>query len=127
MPIDYKKYPKDWKEIRLKILTRAKDRCELCHVRNHALGARDKNGEWHDEDDIHSMNASLGEELFGDLPKMIRIVLTVAHLDHDISNNAVSNLRALCQRCHLAHDRMENLGNARNTRLQKQQQPEFEF
>jgi len=35
-------------------------------------------------------------------------VLTVAHLDHDISNNELSNLRALCQRCHLDYDREDN-------------------
>jgi 5-methylcytosine-specific restriction endonuclease McrA len=32
------------------------------------------------------------------------VFLTTAHLDHDPTNNAETNLRALCQRCHLAHD-----------------------
>ena len=32
------------------------------------------------------------------------VVLTVAHLDHDPANNERSNLRAMCQRCHLAYD-----------------------
>lgn len=127
MPCDYSKYPKNWKEIRLKILVRAKNRCEICGVRNHALGARDKNGEWHDEDDIHSSNAQVGEELFGDFPNMIRIVLTVAHWDHDLSNNDPSNLKACCQKCHLDHDREQNTESARATRLQKRQQPEFDF
>lgn len=32
------------------------------------------------------------------------IVLTVAHLDHDPRNCDPSNLKALCQRCHLRYD-----------------------
>ena len=32
------------------------------------------------------------------------IVLTIAHLDHDIKNNDPKILRALCQRCHLRYD-----------------------
>ena len=32
------------------------------------------------------------------------VVLTVAHLDHDPGNCAEDNLRAMCQRCHLAYD-----------------------
>jgi hypothetical protein len=37
------------------------------------------------------------------------IVLTVAHLDQDKGNNRFSNLAALCQRCHLNHDRSRNI------------------
>lgn len=33
-----------------------------------------------------------------------RVVLTVAHLDHDPTNNDPANLRALCQRCHNRYD-----------------------
>ncbi|MDO7873985.1 hypothetical protein Q5H93_04505 [Hymenobacter sp. ASUV-10] len=38
-------------------------------------------------------------------PKPWRIVLTIAHLDHGLINHSDSNLAALCQRCHLNHDR----------------------
>jgi hypothetical protein len=36
----------------------------------------------------------------------IRIILTIAHLDHDPENWDVSDdrLAALCQKCHLTHD-----------------------
>lgn len=48
------------------------------------------------------------------------VVLTVAHLDHDPANNGESgnrpNLKALCQRCHLNHDRATHLRNAHKTR-----------
>jgi len=38
-----------------------------------------------------------------------RVVLATAHLDHNPRNNRRRNLRALCQRCHLIHDRPRHL------------------
>ena len=49
-----------------------------------------------------------------------RVVLTVAHLDHQPENNGPENLRVLCQRCHLAHDREHHARNAAETRRKKQ-------
>ena len=37
MPIDYKKYPKDWKQIRERILKRANNKCECCGIENHIV------------------------------------------------------------------------------------------
>lgn len=48
-----------------------------------------------------------------------RVVLTIAHLDHDPTNNDPANLRAWCQRCHLRYDRHEHAKNARATRDRK--------
>lgn len=48
-----------------------------------------------------------------------KVMLTVAHLDHDLANNNEDNLRALCQRCHLAHDLKHHMANAAATRRQK--------
>ena len=36
--------------------------------------------------------------------KRIVIVLTIAHLNHDIADNREDNLKALCQRCHNVMD-----------------------
>ncbi len=44
------------------------------------------------------------------------IVLTVAHLDHTPENCAESNLRAMCQRHHLAYDHHHHRKNAQATR-----------
>ena len=38
-----------------------------------------------------------------------RVVLAAAHLDSNPSNNRLANLRALCQRCHMLHDRAHHL------------------
>jgi 5-methylcytosine-specific restriction endonuclease McrA len=54
-------------------------------------------------------SVQIGDDYVGEVDrsgnaKIIKIVLTVAHLDHDIENNNYTNLRALCQRCHNRHD-----------------------
>lgn len=119
--IDYTKYPKNWlNEIRPHILERAQNKCEWCGVDNYAVGARDKHGVWHDEVAIHAMSAGVGDDLFGDFPDMIKIVLTIAHIDNpDPMDCRHENLAALCQRCHLNHDRAHHLSNAKVTRWQK--------
>jgi hypothetical protein len=37
--------------------------------------------------------------------RQTRVVLAAAHLDNDPANNRLANLRGLCQRCHMLHDR----------------------
>ena len=48
--------------------------------------------------------------------RIIKIVLTIAHLDHTPENCADENLQALCQRCHLRLDAEHHAQTARNTR-----------
>ena len=45
-----------------------------------------------------------------------KVVLSAAHLNHTPGDNRATNLKALCQRCHLQHDRADNLRRARLTR-----------
>jgi hypothetical protein len=129
MPIDYSKYPPNWKtEIRPRILERADNCCEWCKVPNGEDIVRDNLGRWHrlgDYIDAHSdySRYALDEEYPGwdnqpDGLKPIKIVLTVAHLDHDEENHNVQDdrLAALCQRCHLKYDAPEK---ARRRRLKK--------
>ena len=115
-------YPPDWKAISKRIrFERAGNKCEWCGVANYAYGARDKNGEWHNESSIHLMNSDNGRELFGDeFPDMIKIVLTVAHHpDPDPMNCAEDNLHALCQKCHNKLDAPMRAKNAKRTRANK--------
>lgn len=126
MPIDYKKYDPDWKSIRGRILDRACNRCEQCGLHNYAVGYRDKKGRFIPNSGTFSCDASGRGKRSNGKPlsyseakafadqynesneyknKYIVIVLTIAHLDHDIKNNADNNLKALCQRCHLRYDR----------------------
>lgn len=112
-PSDRHRYPKDWKLIRKRILERAGHRCEFCSIENGAIGRRRRDGTFERFEGMEAAVASL------EGVRLTRIVLTVAHLDHTPENNAESNLRALCQRCHLAHDAAEHLRNARDTRRRK--------
>lgn len=92
MPIDYRRYPSDWQAIRARILARAGNACEWCGAANYQP---------------HPLTGS-------------RVVLTIAHIDHDVENNADENLAALCQRCHLRHDAQEHARHAAETRRRKE-------
>ena len=54
-----------------------------------------------------------------------RVVLTVAHLDHNPQNCSLSNLRAMCQRCHLRYDSPHHRKNAAATRRKKKRNVEL--
>jgi 5-methylcytosine-specific restriction endonuclease McrA len=99
-----KEYPPNWKELRSATLKRANYQCERCGVKDRAEGARDRHGVWHDEADIHSLNSDVGFSLFGDFPKIIRIVLTSHHTCRDKGCDNLSHLESLCQKCHLTEE-----------------------
>src|SRR5690554_4684492 len=81
------RYPKNWKEIRERIRERADDKCEKCGLPNHSY-----------------VNRFTRELCLSDEDDVIRIVCTVAHLDHTPENCDESNLRFLCQKCHNQYD-----------------------
>jgi len=109
-------YPENWPEIRERIRARAGDKCEECGVKNHAIGARDEDGGWWDKEAI----GSLHEMLFDEFPKMIMIVCTVAHLDHNPENCEDENLRFWCQRCHNRYDAPHRAETRRRNRNKNQ-------
>jgi len=93
MPINYKDYPENWKEISKYIrFVRAKNKCEFCGAENYKP---------------HPVTGS-------------KVVLTVAHLDHIKKNVNPDNLKALCQRCHLNYDRKRHRLNRWNNRNKNQ-------
>lgn len=109
-PENKKLYPKNWKEIRKDILKRANNKCEFCGVENYSEGYRNEQGEF-----IESVGMQQeADELDGE--KIIRIILTIAHLDHNPQNNDYGNLRALCQKCHLNYDKEHHKESRRKTR-----------
>ena len=102
MPIDYKEYHPKWHLISHLIRkVRAKNKCEWCGVLNGSYRFRPTS-----PDDF----------------KKVKIVLTVAHLDHDKNNNRFSNLAALCQRCHLNYDRKRHVENRKYGRKWRKNQ-----
>lgn len=98
-------YPPEWPQISLAIRTeRAQGRCECtgwCGATPHEEGRCEAlNGH------PHPLTGS-------------RVVLTVAHLDHNPANCDPSNLAAACQRCHLAYDAEQHRAQAARTRAAK--------
>jgi hypothetical protein len=103
-PCQKARYPKDWRAISLSVRERAGWRCEGSP--GFYPDCRAAHGE------PHPLTGS-------------KVVLTVAHLDHAPENNNPSNLRAMCQRCHLTYDAKEHGKNARVTRFLKMGQPDL--
>lgn len=112
-PENYHLYPggspwsKEWGELRERILDRDEHRCKFCRAPNHELVFRDPDGRWEIASDL------------GEIGDAVKIVLTIAHLDHDPSHNGDANLAALCQRCHNRHDAPHRRANAARTRAAK--------
>ena len=120
-------YPIDWTQLSALVrFERAKGRCDHCGRPHGALVQHLGDGRWYDEG-RQCWRDDRGRRLRGPsspdrLPTQLRmvelaghrvfpvtrVVLASAHLDHDPTNNRQRNLAALCQRCHLAHDRPEH-------------------
>jgi 5-methylcytosine-specific restriction endonuclease McrA len=83
------RYPRNWQTICRAVIARAKFRCESC-------GAKPGTP--------HPITGS-------------KVVLGVAHLDHQPENVSPANLRAWCQRCHLHYDLPQHLAQIRANRL----------
>ena len=97
-------YPKNWKEIRANILKRANNCCEFCGVPDHS---------WRP-----SLNSTSPSDA-------VKVILTIAHLDHDPTNNNPANLRALCQRCHNRYDAEHRSANRSHTAALKRDKSEW--
>lgn len=108
------RYPKNWREIRTGIVLRGNNRCEQCLAPNGEVIARHADGgsymleagDVFDAETGAHKGLARGSEY--DAKSHVKVILTVAHLDHDESNNAPDNLRSLCQLHHLRHDARDN-------------------
>lgn len=107
MPIkDASRYPKDWRAISLRIRARSGGQCECegeCGLHRTTPGPRrciERNGE--------PARWAKG-----------KVVLTVAHLNHQPEDCRDENLKAMCQRCHLRYDADLHKRNSAATRREK--------
>jgi hypothetical protein len=112
MPIDYSKYPPNWKsEIRPRIMDRADNTCEFegCDFKHkeevYSVKEKGKPVVWQRE-----------EPYYLDGVKKVKVILTIAHLDHDETNQDVKDdrLKAACQLCHLRYDAKEKSSRSKN-------------
>jgi 5-methylcytosine-specific restriction endonuclease McrA len=88
MPVDWKNYPPDWREISNRRKAAVEWKCELCHA---------------EHGKPHWLTKSM-------------VVLTVHHIDGDTKNNEDDNLLVCCQRCHLRLDRAKHSRNRRENK-----------
>lgn len=120
MPLNRKNYPADWEDISLRVREAAGWRCQWCGAGNltvikrlgrYAYTQGQYRIDWAQY--ISVANPTDGSvEVTAGMPwsrmkyhGLTKVILTVAHLDRNTDNNEPENLIALCQRCHLNHDR----------------------
>jgi len=99
MSNQYEHYDINWKDIiRPYVLKRDNYTCQHCKLKNRTIFVME-HGERVIIDDswLHSHYIKKGV-------KISKVVLQIAHLDHNVSNNDYSNLLTLCTRCHLRYD-----------------------
>lgn len=110
MPIDYKRYPPNWKsEIRPRIMARANNTCEVegCSFKHLQLvyqGKKNNRVEW-----FHTIEEARKECGILAFEKPVKVIITIAHLDHDETNWNVTDdrLKAMCQLHHCRYDAKE--------------------
>jgi 5-methylcytosine-specific restriction endonuclease McrA len=110
-PENKARYPKDWPQISRAVRDDAGNQCEQCKAPNGEVIARGtggdagtymlRDGRVFDADTGAHLGMARGSEYEC---RMVKIVLTVAHLNHQPEDNRRENLKALCQRCHLQYD-----------------------
>lgn len=131
-PENKSRYPKDWPAIRAAILARAGHRCEHpgCGLPNYAVGwwralpggghrwapLTGPAGEGFQPTNYTEAQRLVSEHFDCEWQTLTVVVLTVAHLDHMPEHCAPSNLRAWCQRHHLAYDAQHHKMTAYATR-----------
>ena len=105
-PENKARYPKDWKAVSKRIRRRARNRCECkgeCGLQHFRVGKR--------QIDLPP-SLQVTKRVFrcqavnGELHPhtKAKVVLTVAHLNHEPEDCRDENLRAWCQRCHNRYD-----------------------
>jgi hypothetical protein len=117
-PENKDRYPKDWHQISKAVRERAGNACEACGAPN---GTDILRGVEFENRPAYAVPCGFGATTFDaesgerlavrvlkDLVRSgwreVRVVLTVAHLDHQPENCDPANLQAWCQRCHNAYD-----------------------
>jgi hypothetical protein len=122
MPIDYSEYPPNWKsELVPAVRKRSGDKCECCGLENGQIvysvrfKIQDSDGRYkYKQVWFRVKEDAERENRYPAPPKVVTVVLTVAHLDHDEENWDVdiNRLMHMCQACHLRYDAKEKYRRA---------------
>jgi hypothetical protein len=104
-------YPEDWPDISRRIrFERAGGVCQGCGRPHSQIIRCLPDGRWYDATRRTWRSGRGRDSRWPDLEEITRlrqtrVILAAAHLDHNPRNNRRRNLKSLCQRCHLIHDR----------------------
>jgi hypothetical protein len=120
------RYPANWPALRQAVLERAGGRCECqgecgSHPQERCAAPH---WQWVLRDPL--CRAVWYPVTAWDLPGWVlqaapvRIILTLAHLDHQPEGDDVTRILAMCQRCHLNYDRAANNATRRLRRFKEQ-------
>ena len=108
-------YPPHWKELSRRVrFAGAGGACGRCGWRHGALIRCLPDGRWFDAGQPIWRDRRDRPAPSPDLVMLIRVrttcvALAAAHLDHGPTNNSLRNLKSLCQRRHMIHDRPHHL------------------
>jgi hypothetical protein len=104
-------YPPNWPALSQRVrFERAGGRCQGCGRPHLTLVRCLPDGRWFDETartwrDRRGRPARWPDLIDVSHARLTRVVLAAAHLDNNPANNRLANLKSLCQRCHMLHDR----------------------
>lgn len=123
MPMNRSLYPKNWDEMARSVKDSSQWRCQECdrpcRMPDESLMnffprlLRDKPDNSRALYKTDDKLSNISEFKPG------RFVLTVAHLNHDPSDNSPGNLRALCSVCHLRHDAAHHARSRKSNRFKR--------
>lgn len=110
-------YGRVWRTVtRPRILARAGNQCEACEVPNSTDVTR-IGGCWLEEKVTwaggvsliwHDVTGAIMDPPPAGKKRRIRVVLTIAHLNHTAGDDGDENLKAWCQWCHLNYDKQHH-------------------
>lgn len=124
MPMNRKLYPKNWNAIARKVKDKAFWTCQECQ-----RPCRPPSKTWEQfEDWVMEEHPDWWPDFYEEVIhrgvlieefRKNRFTLTVAHLNHDPSDNRPENLKALCSVCHLEYDKPKHIETRKERRRKK--------
>jgi 5-methylcytosine-specific restriction endonuclease McrA len=120
----YYKTP-ELKAAKEQVKLRANGVCEQCGVPNKAIIVCCPHNNWATMEQLIDGKFYCCNYFPGVDDTTVKIVLTVAHIDQNPANNALENLKHLCQRCHNRLDMPFRIAGRKRRALEKQRQLEL--